>query len=412
MSNVTERFLRYVQLDTESEPGHETVPSTEKQRELGRMLLQELENIGVSAATLDEHSTLYATLPASPGYENAPRLGLIAHMDTSPALSGAHVHPILHQAYDGEDILLNAELGVVLSPRDCPDLIRWKGTDLITTDGTTLLGADDKAGIAEIMTAMETLTGSPRMPHGELRIAFTPDEEVGNGVKEFDLQKFGADFGYTVDGGAVGEISFENFNAASLTVSVQGRSIHPGSAKGKMQNALELLMEFHHMLPCAMRPEYTEGYEGFFHLDRMTGSVDHAQAEYIIRDHDREKFEEKKQLVQQIAAFLNGKYGSDAFRICLSDSYYNMKDKILPDFSHLIENAQLAYQEVGVTPNIIATRGGTDGAMLSWRGLPCPNLGTGGYNFHGRYETIPVQAMELTVQMLLSLIRRYAEHAA
>lgn len=407
MSDVLERFLRYVKIDTESVPDVETVPSAPKEFDLARLLRDELAAMGAQDVRLDDHCYVYATIPAAPGKEQAPVLGLISHMDTSPAISGRDVKPRIVKQYDGQDILLNEGLGIRLSPAEFPSLQKHVGEDLVVTDGTTLLGADDKAGVAEIMTlAARLLRGE--IPHGAVRIAFTPDEEVGNGVKEFDYAHFHADYAYTVDGGELGEFSYENFNAAGLKLTVHGESIHPGSAKGRMRNAIRLAMEFESMLPPEEKPEYTEGYEGFYHLDGISGSVEQVVCDYIIRDHDKGKFEGKKQRVLQICAYLNEKYGEGTFVPVIQDSYVNMKEWVEPH-RVLIDHAVQAMEELGISPIIEPIRGGTDGATLSANGLPCPNLCTGGYNFHGKYEYIPVQAMERTVDLLGKIVEKFAE---
>lgn len=415
-TSVLERFLRYVKIDTQSGESDQ-VPSTEKQWNLARLLAEELKQIGASNVRLDpEHAYVYAEIPASgnlPETKDRPEagakvpvLGFIAHMDTSNAVSGADVNPRIVKDYDGGEIVLNAVNGLVLSPSEYPDLLKYRGRDLVVTDGNTLLGADDKAGIAEIMAMAEYLLSNPSVPHGEIRIGFTPDEEVGRGVDYFDVPGFGADYAYTVDGGEVGEIEYENFNAASARLHIHGTSIHPGSAKGKMINAVLLASEFQNLLPVYENPSSTEGYEGFYHPDSIAGNVDEVQVDYIIRDHDMDKFEQKKQFFRKTCDFLNEKYGKGTFTADISDSYYNMKEKILPHM-HLIDNAKKAMEEAGVKPIILPIRGGTDGARLSYMGLPCPNLCTGGQNCHGRYEYVCVQSMETVVDILLNLVQRY-----
>lgn len=398
--HVSERFLRYVAFDTKSDEVSETCPSTEKQKLLGAALVEEMQRMGISDARMDENGYVYGLVA---GTEHAPVIGLIAHMDTSPDCSGADIKPRIVD-YRGGDIALNET--TVLSPRDFPQLSRSVGKHLIVTDGTTLLGADDKAGIAEILTAVEELMASGT-PHAPIRIAFTPDEEIGRGADRFDLEHFGADYAYTVDGGTLGELEYENFNAASAVVTVHGRNVHPGSAKNIMVNSQTIAMEFHAMLPVHERPESTEGYEGFSHLCEMRGEVELSTLEYIIRDHDRDKFEAKKALFEQIAAFLNAKYGSGTVELCLRDSYYNMKEKIEPVL-HIVEAAKQAMLEVGVTPSIVPVRGGTDGARLSYDGLPCPNLFTGGENYHGRFEYIPIEDMEAAVRTLKRILTNAA----
>lgn len=413
MTEVLERFLKYVRIDTQSKEVSDSFyensfPSTDKQRTLALLLKEELEQMGASDVFYDEiYCYIYATIPATTDRE-VPVLGLIAHMDTSPALSGEHVNPRIINGYDGKDIVLNEEKGIVLSVSAFPEIKEYIGKDLIVTDGLTLLGADDKAGVSEIMTLASYLLSHQDIRHGKIRIAFTPDEEVGAGVDHFDVQRFGADFAYTVDGGKLGELEYENFNAAGAKLTVNGLSVHPGDAKHKMKNALLLAQEFQSLLPVFENPMYTEGYEGFFHLDALEGTVERATADYIIRDHDKEKFEEKKKKFLAAAGFMNEKYGEGTIEVSLKDSYYNMKEKIEPHM-HLIENAKKAMESFGVTPIVVPIRGGTDGARLSFMGLPCPNLCTGGHNFHGKYEYICVQSMETIVEILCRLVQIYAE---
>lgn len=395
---VSERFLHYVSFDTQSNEDSETCPSTAKQKLLGAALVEEMLSLGISDAHMDENGYVYGTVP---GEKNAPVIGLIAHMDTSPDCSGADIQARTVK-YEGGDLLLNAEKGIYLRPSEFPNLNRSVGKHLIVTDGTTLLGADDKAGIAEILTAAEELMVSGT-PHATLRIAFTPDEEIGRGADRFDLAHFGADYAYTADGGTLGELEYENFNAASAVVTVHGRNVHPGSAKNCMVNSQEIAMEFHGLLPVHDRPESTEHYEGFSHLCEMRGDVELTRLEYIIRDHDRTKFEHRKKQFEQIAAFLNLKYGEGTVEVALRDSYYNMREKIEPKM-FIVEAAEKAMHKAGVTPRIVPIRGGTDGARLSYEGLPCPNLFTGGENFHGRFEYIPVEDMEAAVRVLKNIL--------
>lgn len=399
MESVAQRFLRYVSLDTQSADGAEQIPSTEKQFALANLLVKEMHAMGISDARVDAHCYVYGSIPATE--QGLPALGFIAHMDTSPDASGEGVRPRIVNGYPGGDIHLNAE--VAIGESMFPALAHYVGNDIIVTDGTTLLGADDKAGIAEILTLAEYLLAHPDLRHGRICIAFTPDEEVGCGADQFDVPGFGADFAYTVDGGSPGELEYENFNAASAKLVFHGVGIHPGSAKGRMRNALHLAQEFDAMLPPSARPEHTEGYEGFFHLSELSGDVVEATARYIIRDHDAAKFAAKKALMQSAAAFLCEKYGAGAVELTLKDSYYNMKEQILPHF-HLIETAKAAMERVGVAPEIIPVRGGTDGARLSYMGLPCPNLGTGGHNAHGVLEFIPIQSMETVVEILKAIV--------
>lgn len=405
MEKVTDRFLRYVQIDTQSDEEGTGTPTTEKQHELARLLVEELTKMGAEEITYDkEHCYVYASIPATEGMEKKPVMGFISHMDTSPAVSGANVRPRIITAYDGEDIVLNSGLGIVMKAADFPELKEYQGKSLIVTDGTTLLGADDKAGVAEIMTMAEYLLSHREVPHGKLRIGFTPDEEVGAGADYFDVGLFSADCAYTVDGGKLGELEYENFNAAGAKVTFHGRSVHPGDAKNKMKNALLTAMEFQGMLPVSENPMYTEKYEGFYHLDALNGDIERAVADYIIRDHSREKFEQKKALFEKAGAFLNEKYGEGTVEIELKDSYYNMKE-IIEDHMELIDHAMEAMREAGVEPEVVPIRGGTDGARLSYMGLPCPNLCTGGHNFHGRFEYICIESMEAVVKILLNLAR-------
>ena len=400
---VIERFLQYVKMDTQSDESSNSTPTTEKQHKLAQLLVEELTAMGAQKITYDkEHCYVYASVPASEGREGDAVLGFIAHMDTAPAVTGKDVKPQIIEQYDGGDILLNHEKEIVMKTEDFPELCEYIGKTLITTDGTTLLGADDKAGVAEIMTMAEYLLSHKECKHGKIRIGFTPDEEVGAGADYFDVNLFGADYAYTVDGGKLGEIEYENFNAAGAKVTFNGRSVHPGDAKNKMVNALLLAMEFQGMLPVFENPMYTEKYEGFYHLDELHGSVESAKAEYIIRDHDRMKFEQKKERFLAVAAYLNGKYGDNSVAVEMKDSYYNMRE-IIEQHMHLIEDAKAAMEEIGIEPEIIPIRGGTDGARLSFMGLPCPNLCTGGHNFHGRFEYICVESMEKVVELLVKL---------
>ncbi len=401
---LLKRFLRYTAIDTESSPDADTFPSTAKQLDLLKLLRDELVAMGVSAR-MDSYGYVYAAIPAN--VSGNYTLGFIAHVDTSPAVSGKNVKPVVTVNYDGKEIPL-AE-GRKLSPASFPELSSKVGQTIISSDGTTLLGADDKAGVAAIMQLAQTLVDRPDIPHGEIRIAFTPDEEVGRGTDFFDVKAFGADGAYTVDGGGVGELEYENFNAASAKVHIRGMSVHPGSAKDLMLNANLVLMELQSMLPVEQNPRYTSGYEGFFHLDSMRGACDEATAEYIIRDHDRAKFEQKKNLFKEIVDFLNVKYGKDTVTADICDSYYNMKEKILPHI-HLVDNAKSAMERAGVVPKVVPIRGGTDGARLSYEGLPCPNLFTGGYNYHGRYEYAVGEEMDKCLQVLLNLVDIYKDY--
>ena len=398
MKTVTERFLRYVGFDTMSDETSETCPSSAKQKLLGAALVEEMKAMGIADAFMDENGYVYGTVPGDP---SLPTIGLIAHMDTSPDASGANIQTKI-VAYTGEDICLNEEKGFYLKASDYPGLKKHRGKHLIVTDGTTLLGADDKAGVAEIMTAAKCLMERGGK-HATLKIGFTPDEEIGRGADKFDVAGFGADYAYTVDGGSVGELEYENFNAASAKVVVNGRNIHPGSAKDKMINSMLIAMEFAALLPVSQRPEYTEGYEGFFHLVGMGGEVEHSELHYIIRDHDMEKFTKKKEMMVCAAAFINAKYGEGTLDLTLRDSYFNMKKCIEPCF-YVVERAKKAMEKVGITPVEVPIRGGTDGARLSYEGLPCPNLFNGGENFHGRFEYIPVEDMEKSVELLVEIL--------
>lgn len=395
---VSERFLRYVSFDTQSDEASESCPSTDKQRLLGAALVEEMKAMGIANARMDTDGYVYGEVA---GVENAPVIGLIAHMDTSPDCSGADVHPRIVD-YRGGDILLNEEKQIYLRPAEFPRLNNAVGKHVIVTDGTTLLGADDKAGIAAILTAAEELMASD-VPHAPIRIGFTPDEEIGRGADRFDLAHFGADYAYTVDGGTLGELEFENFNAASAEVIVHGRNVHPGYAKDCMRNSQQIAMEFHSMLPVHERPESTEGYEGFAHLCEMRGDVEETHLDYIIRDHDREKFERRKKLFVEIAAFLNEKYGESTVEVNLKDSYYNMRSLIEPHME-IVEAAKDAMERAGIACSIVPIRGGTDGARLSYEGLPCPNLFTGGENYHGRFEYIPIEDMEACVRTLKNIL--------
>lgn len=409
MTKTIENFLQYVKIDTESCEGSGTTPSTAKQHDLAKLLVSQLTEMGAAEITYDEeHCYVYATVPASSGHEKCPVLGFIAHMDTTQVVTGANVKPRIVEDYDGGDILLNEAEHIVLSVSDFPELAVYKGKDLIVTDGTTLLGADDKAGVAEIMAMAEYLLTHPEIPHGKIRLGFTPDEEIGEGADHFDVALFGADFAYTVDGGELGELEDETFNAAGAKLIVHGRSVHPGSAKGKMKNAILIAQEFQGLLPVFQNPMYTEGREGFFHLDGINGNVEVTTAEYIIRDHDKALFEQKKNMFLQCAAFLNEKYGDGTVTVEMRDSYYNMKE-ILKDYPHLMENACETLRELGVEPKITPVRGGTDGSRLSFMGLPCPNLCTGGANYHSRFEYACVQSMEKVTELLIKLAARYGQ---
>lgn len=399
---VVERFLNYVSFDTQSSETSETTPSTAKQMILAKALKEEMETMGLSEISLDEHAYLMAILPANTD-KKIPTIGFIAHLDTSPDMSGENVKPRIVKNYDGKDIILNKEENIILSPGMFPELSDHIGEDLIVTDGTTLLGADDKAGIAEIMTAVQYLIDYPEIKHGKIRIAFNPDEEIGMGAAKFDVEKFGCEWAYTVDGGEVGELEFENFNAAGAKITVKGLNVHPGYAKNKMVNAGLVAMEFARLLPEWERPEHTTGYEGFFHLTGMSGTVEEATLSYIIRDHDKGKFEQRLKLLQDTADYLNKKYAGNPIHLEIKQQYRNMREIVEPKI-HIIELAERAMKEVGINPIVRPIRGGTDGAQLSFKGLPCPNLFAGGLNFHGRYEFIPIQSMEKAVKTIINII--------
>jgi tripeptide aminopeptidase len=405
LEKAYERLLRYVMVDTRSEDECETVPSTAKQFKLAEMLVEELKAFGIQDAHVDDKCYVMGTLKGN--VANVPTIGLIAHVDTSPDFNADCVKPIMHRDYDGKDIVLNAEQNIIMDVKSFPELLAYKGQDLITTDGTTLLGADDKAGIAEIMTVLEMLVDNPELPHGDIKIAFTPDEEVGRGADFFNVEKFGADFAYTIDGGEIGELEYENFNAASAKVTVKGRNIHPGNAKNKMINSLLIAHEYIQMLPAYETPATTEGYEGFYHLTDMSGDIELTNFSMIIRDHDMAKFEKRKAYVQQVCDFLNAKYGEGTLTVEVKDSYYNMKEKVEPVIE-IVETVKEAMEQVGVVPLIKAIRGGTDGSRLSYMGLPCPNIFTGGHNYHGRFEYIPVQSMDAAVLVILKTLELHA----
>lgn len=398
-----ERLLKYAAIHTTSDPDSGTSPSSARQLDLARLLVEEMTAMGISDARLDDHGYVYGSIPATPGHEDKPALGFVAHMDTAPDASGENVKPVLHENYDGGEVVLPA--GLVLSPEKFPFLTTMKGETLITADGTTLLGADDKAGVAEIMTAAETLLAGGR-PHGKICIAFTPDEEIGSGADYFDIPGFGAEFAYTVDGGDVPGIEYENFNAAAAEVAVKGFSVHPGDSKNTMINASNVAMEFHMALPAMDRPEHTRGREGFYHLTDMAGDVSEAHLSYILRDHDWDKLCYKKQTMLHAAECLNEKYGEGTVTVDIQDSYRNMAEKIRPHF-HLVETARKAIAMTGLTPEDVPIRGGTDGARLSWMGLPCPNLGTGGFNFHGPAECITAERMDKATEVLLNIAALY-----
>jgi len=405
-NNLTDRFLRYVQIDTQSDDRvTDRYPSTEKQLVLSNLLVSELKQLGVKDVEIDQYGYVMATIPANTD-KKVPTIGFLAHVDTAPDMPGANVKPRIVDNYDGNDIVLNKDLNVSISVADFPELKNYIGQSLIVTDGTTLLGADDKAGIAEIMTAVEFLMSNPNFKHGPIRIGFTVDEEVGRGVDHFDVKKFNADFAYTLDGGAIGELEFENFNAAGAKVFIQGRNIHPGYAKDKMLNAMHIAMEMNSLLPQSERPEYTAHYEGFFHLIGFQGSVENATLQYIIRDHSHVKFEVRKAFISKCVDFINAKYGEGVAKLELKDQYYNMREKVEPVF-HVVETAIKAMEEVGVKPKVKPIRGGTDGARLSYMGLPCPNIFAGGENFHGKHEYVPIESMVKATEVILKMVELY-----
>ena len=405
---VTERFLKYVSFDTQSDENTNVTPSTEKQRVFATYLKSELESMGLEDIYLDDKSYLYATLPANTDKE-LPVIGFIAHLDTSPDMTGAHVFPRIVADYDGNDIVLCEEDNIVLSPKQFPELLNHKGEDLIVTNGKTLLGADDKAGIAEIITAVDYLMQHPEIKHGKIRIAFNPDEEIGLGAHNFDVERFGCDWAYTMDGGEVGELEFENFNAASAKVHIKGRNVHPGYAKDKMINSMLVANRFMSLIPEKEVPEHTSGYEGFYHLVGMNGTVEESLLSYIIRDHDREIFESRKKFMQTCAEKVNSEYGENLVEVELHDQYYNMREKVEP-VMHVIDIAKKAMENAGVVPTIKAIRGGTDGAQLSFKGLPCPNIFAGGLNFHGRFEFVPVQSLEKATNVIIEIVKLVGEN--
>ena len=404
--DLKDRFLKYVSFDTQSNESSETFPSTDKQLVLLKYLKEELETLGLQEVTMDEYGYVMATLPATAGKENVPTIGFISHVDTSPDMSGANVKPHIIEKYDGRDIMLGNNCW--LKVEEFPELAFFKGHTLIHTDGTTLLGADDKAGVAEIVTAMEWLMKHPEVEHGKIRVGFTPDEEIGRGVDYFDVKKFAADFAYTMDGGMEGELEYENFNAAGAKITISGRNVHPGMAKNKMINAIDIACELNALLPASERPQFTENYEGFFHCVGIKGSVEEAEINYIIRDHDTDKFEQKKQLMWDVVNFLQRKYGEQTLTLALKDQYYNMRKMVEPH-PQVIERARRAMIEAGVKPLVRPIRGGTDGSRLSFMGLPCPNIFTGGMNFHGRYEYASLTTMNRAMNTIINLARIWAE---
>ncbi len=399
--HIINRFVSYVTIDTESDPKSDTTPSTKKQWDLANKLAEELKAIGMQDVTIDENAYIMATLPSNVDHE-VPTIGFISHFDTSPDFTGANVKPQIVENYNGKDIVLNAEEDIVLSPDYFEDLLLYKGQTLITTDGTTLLGADDKAGITEIVSAMEYLINHPEIQHGPIRVGFTPDEEIGRGAHKFDVEKFGADWAYTMDGSQIGELEYENFNAAGAVVKVKGKIVHPGYAKGKMVNSMYIATEFINSLPRLETPEHTEGYEGFFHLYSIQGEVEETILEYIIRDHDKQHFEARKEVMVKLTNDINEQYEREVITIDIKDQYFNMKEKVEP-VMHIVDIAEEAMKQLGIKPLIKAIRGGTDGSQLSYMGLPCPNIFAGGHNFHGRYEYVPVESMIKATEVICKI---------
>lgn len=404
--HLIDRFISYITVDTESDPNSETTPSSKKQWDLANALVEELKEIGMTEVTIDNNAYIMATL-ASNIDEEVPVIGFVSHFDTTPDFTGANVNPQIIENYDGADIVLNAAENIVLSPNDFDDLLLYKGQTLITTDGTTLLGADDKAGIAEIISAMEYMIQHPEIKHGKIRVGFTPDEEIGRGAHKFDVEKFGAEWAYTMDGSQIGELEYENFNAAGAVVSIKGKIVHPGYAKGKMVNSMYIATEFINALPRMETPEHTDDREGFFHLYSINGSVDGTELQYIIRDHDKDQFTARKEVMNQLATNLNTQLGEDRISIEIKDQYFNMREKIEP-VMHIVAIAETAMKEAGIQPLIKPIRGGTDGSQLSFMGLPCPNIFAGGHNFHGRYEYVPVQSMLKAIEVIVNIAKLVA----
>ena len=402
--HITNRFIKYITIDTESDPNNPAFPSTEKQWDLAKVLVEELQQIGMQDVDLDENCYIMATLPSNIDYQ-VPTIGFVSHIDTSPDFTGKNVNPQIIENYDGKDIVLNKEKNIILSSSYFDDLLQYKGQTIITTDGTTLLGADDKAGITEIVTAMEYLIQHPEIKHGKIRICFTPDEEVGKGAHLFDVAKFGAEWAYTMDGSQIGELEYENFNAAGAKVTITGKIVHPGYAKGKMINSMLIANEFIATLPSQEVPEKTEGYEGFFHLHDINGNVEETVLEYIIRDHDLELFEERKNLIEKIATDFNKKHNQEIIKVEIKNQYFNMKEKITP-VMHIVDIAEEVMKDLGITPLIKAIRGGTDGSQLSYKGLPCPNIFAGGHNFHGRFEYVPVESMMKATEVIIGIAQK------
>ena len=400
------RFKSYITVDTESDPNSDTTPSSEKQWNLANALVAELKEIGMTEVTIDENAYIMATLPSNIE-EDVPVIGFVSHFDTTPDFTGANVNPQIIENYDGSDILLNEAENIVLSPNDFDDLLLYKGQTLITTDGTTLLGADDKAGIAEIISAMEYMIQHPEIKHGKIRVGFTPDEEIGRGAHKFDVEKFGAEWAYTMDGSQIGELEYENFNAAGAVVNIKGKIVHPGYAKGKMVNSMYIATQFINSLPKMETPEHTEDRQGFFHLYGIDGSVDNTKLQYIVRDHDKDQFEARKEVMNQLATNLNTQLGEERVSVEIKDQYYNMREKIEP-VMHIVDIAEEAMKQAGIKPLIKPIRGGTDGSQLSFMGLPCPNIFAGGHNFHGRYEYVPVESMQKAIEVIVNIAKLVA----
>jgi len=406
---ILNRFLSYVAIDTQSDDSSTTFPSTAKQFDMLNLLHDQLKAFGLTDVSIDSNGYVMGTLPSNTS-KKVPVIGFVSHVDTSPDMSGANVKPRLVEKYDGKDIILNQEKNIVMSPVDFPELHDYLGQTLIVTDGTTLLGADDKAGVTEIMAAIEYLVNHPEIEHGTLKVGFTPDEEIGRGVDFFDVKKFGADFAYTMDGGGIGELEYENFNAAGAKVIIQGRNIHPGYAKNKMKNAILMATEFNALLPVNERPEFTQDYEGFYHLIKLEGSVENSFIQYIIRDHDRPKFELKKQFFKDCVDFMNKHYGEGCFTLEMKDQYYNMREMVEPVY-HVVATAQEAMEQLGIIPKVVPIRGGTDGARLSYMGLPCPNIFAGGHNFHGKMEYVPLESMVKATEVILKIVELYTQRS-
>ncbi len=405
--HLIDRFISYVTVDTESDPNSNETPSSSNQWDLARPLAEELKRIGMQDVIIDDNAYIMATLPSNVDHK-VPVVGFISHFDTSPDFTGANVKPQIIENYDGKDIVLNKEENIILSPSYFEDLLLYKGQTLITTDGTTLLGADDKAGITEIVSAMEYLINHPEIKHGKIRIGFTPDEEIGRGAHKFDVEKFGAEWAYTMDGSQIGELEYENFNAAGAVVTVKGKIVHPGYAKGKLINSMYIATQFINSLPTMETPEHTEGREGFFHLHNMIGEVEETKLQYIIRDHDMSHFEARKNVINKLAEELNSQYGREVITVDISDQYFNMREKIEP-VMHIVQTAKEAMEQAGIVPLIKPIRGGTDGSQLSYKGLPCPNIFAGGHNFHGRYEYVPVESMQKATEVIINIVQLIAK---